>query len=77
MAQTTMTGRLAEVIREAAGEQGKSLRAIAEATNIPPSTLSRSLRGGRPLDTEELNAIALFLGTTMTALVTAAEDVAA
>jgi DNA-binding Xre family transcriptional regulator len=51
--------------------------ALSEATGIPRTTLKRSLAGVRPLNVDELDAIARTLGTTPEAIVTRARGVAA
>lgn len=49
---------------------------LAERTNIPRSTLKRSLAGNRPFNIEELQVIAEALETRITELVRPAESVA-
>lgn len=50
---------------------------LSEKTNIPRSTLKRSLTGSRPFNVEELNSIAGALDLGITDLVRPAEPQAA
>ena len=50
---------------------------LSDKTNIPRSTLKRSLAGSRPFNVEELNSIAEALGLSLTDLVRPAEPQAA
>lgn len=64
----TATQRRAASIREAIDLAGHTPFSIAEATGIPRTTLNRRLLGASPFNTEELDAIALALGTNVTDL---------
>lgn len=64
---------LAAIIKQMAADQGKSQAALSVESTIAMTTLHRSLNGPRPLSYTEMGLIAQALGTTRTALVTAAE----
>lgn len=68
---------LAEIVRNAVADQGLSIRDLASATLIPRTTLDRRLAGASPFTVPELRAIAACLGTSGSALLAAAEAVAA
>lgn len=62
------TAQVAEAVTREMEAAGVSQNGLAEATNIPRSTLIRRLNGASSFKVEELNAIASHLGVPMTAL---------
>jgi transcriptional regulator with XRE-family HTH domain len=64
MAPITPTRALVRVILDEAHTQRLSIRQLAERSLIPNSTLARKIAGVRPLQYEELVALAGALGTT-------------
>jgi lambda repressor-like predicted transcriptional regulator len=67
---------LASAVREAIQASGLSVNETADRSNVPRTTLKRHLIDGK-FGSDELPAVAAALGTTPSALWTAAEAVAA
>lgn len=74
MDTTTFPQALAEVVKNSLTEAGVSRRDAADLTGIPLTTLSRRLTGNSPFLSTELDRIASVTGTTVSALVSAAEQ---
>ena len=74
--QTQRRAAIAGEIRAELGRQNLTYTALAAATGISPSTLSRRLVGTKPFLLEELQSIAQFLGIKLSDL-TERTDVAA
>lgn len=77
MTQTLHPNRrsaLAGEIRAELARQNLTYSALAEATGITPSTISRRLQGVKPFDLDEIHTIAQFLGLKVSEL-TARTDV--
>lgn len=55
---------VATELRMAAAERQLGVRALADRSGIPHSTVSKSLNGLRMIDVEELGKLATALGTT-------------
>ena len=72
----TSNGTLAEVVEAARKDRDISLRALAEDTGIPLTTLSRHFKRGG-FRVTELELVAQALGTTAADLIRQAEDGAA
>lgn len=53
---------VAEAVREAIKESGKTRRAVANAIGISPRTMVRRLNESRPFQVREILGIAKFLG---------------
>lgn len=62
------TAQVAAAVEAARGTAGLSEVALAEATNIPRSTLKRRLGGASPFTVEELDSIATVLGVSFETL---------
>lgn len=74
----TAASQLAGIILAEISSQKKTIRSVAIASAIAPSTLHRRLNGrSEDLTANELGAIATELGTTPSALLLAAEQGAA
>ena len=54
--------------------QGLSQSAVGRMSGISQTQVSDYLRGDKAMDTDELHAVSLALGMTVTEVVTAAED---
>lgn len=67
---------ISRAVSEALRAAGISQRIAAEQTGIPLTTLSRRLTGAAPFLVTELAALAMVLGTTVSALTARAEVVA-
>lgn len=69
-----------ELINQALTDTSTSMNGLADATSIPYATLRRSLKGSRPLNLQELRAIAAALKMKPSQLLpaefTAAQDAA-
>lgn len=74
--QTQRRAAIAREIRAELGRQNLTYAALATATGINPSTLSRRLQGNKPFLLEELQSIAEFLKIKLSDL-TERTDVAA
>lgn len=69
----TESERVAESVRVEMDKQHISQRRLAEQTGIPVTTLHRKLKGASPFTTTDIALIARELGTSMTAIIAAAE----
>lgn len=63
------TAQVAAAVEAARGTAGLSEVVLADATNIPRSTLKRRLSGASPFTVEELDAIATALGVSIVDLI--------
>lgn len=76
MATNAMSEKAAAVVRKALDEQGHTQEWLSDETGIPMRTLARRLHktnpSGFPLD--ELNTIALALGSDLVSLLIAARE---
>ncbi len=77
MTNAERTERIAQVVRDSVRAQQLSVNSLALATGVHRSTLVRRLNGKSPFTTEELDIVAGALGTTLAAVVTAADELAA
>ena len=68
MDTASKTKRRAEVISQAISDAGFTPFSLSEATGIPRTTLNRRLLGASPFNTEELDAIAGRIGTSVSDL---------
>lgn len=73
---TDITRRIAATVKSALRDRGITQQDASERTGIPFTTFKRYLRGTSPMDTRELEAVALLLGVTVLELFMAAEDAA-
>lgn len=65
----SFSARVRRQVVTAMKESGVSRNALADKTGIPRPTLNRSLDGHRPLNTDEIDAIARALGVSLGDLV--------
>lgn len=70
----TFEKAIAEVVKIALADAGVSRRDAATLTGIPLTTLTRRLTGNSPFLSTELDRIASVAGTTVSALMLAAEQ---
>jgi hypothetical protein len=78
MAHTSTAGAVAAVVKEAMTRADVSVRGMADAAQIPYSTLTRRLSGQfSAFTTSELVAVATVLGTKASAIMRTAEKTAA
>jgi transcriptional regulator with XRE-family HTH domain len=68
MTNSGLTPKLAAIVRDRMTSQGKSVNGLAEVTGIPFSTLNRRVRGQRAFTTNELELVAVELGTSIVEL---------
>jgi len=66
--QTQRRAAIAGEIRAELARQNLTYTALAAATGIRPSTLTRRLRGDKPFKLEEALSIAQFLGLKLSEL---------
>lgn len=69
----TTTQAVAEVVSDKMPGHGLSVKALADATGIPRTTLARRLTGHSSFTIRELNLIAPLLGTNAISLLAEAE----
>ena len=74
--QTQRRAAIAGEIRAELGRQNLTYTALAAATGITPSTLSRRLIGTKPFLLEELQSIARFLGIKLSDLTERTDEAA-
>lgn len=67
-----MSRAVAAQIQRLLDERGMSGNALAQATGIPQSSISRKLTGVHPFDVDDLAAIAAALGVRPAELLSAA-----
>lgn len=65
----TFTGTVGANIRAELARRGLSQRTLTGVLNISPTGVSKRLAGKTPLDVDELNKIAEYLGIPITALI--------
>lgn len=75
--RTRQTVVLAKIIRACMTDQNRSTLSLAVEVGMNESTLRRRLRADGSFTTDELNAVAVALGTSGSALLAEAEGVAA
>lgn len=68
MTNSSLTPKLAAIVRDLMTSQGRSVNGLAEDTGIPFSTLNRRVRGLHPFTTNELELVAVELGTSIVEL---------
>ncbi|MGY4859490.1 helix-turn-helix domain-containing protein [Cryobacterium sp. AP23] len=71
-----LTVAVAAILNRAFLQAGVSQKKLGEAVGISQSQMSKHLRGERVLDVDQLDAICLALGLSITAVVSEAVDVA-
>ena len=73
---TDTTRRIAATVKTALRDAGITQEDASQRTGIAFTTLKRYLAGTSPMDTSELEKMAVLLDTTVLALFLAAEDAA-